>query len=127
MNERLRGVLFGLGLGVAVLLLLQLSGILRDAASAEGGTATLWWVLASYAAIGAVVALGVGMGRHDRLVPAVAAIVLVLFVSPSLPGQPLPFGPWEIGGQPGPLGAGLAISVVAIGAFGYATIRGSRG
>lgn len=126
MNERLRGLIFGVGVGVAVLLLLQLSGILRSAAAADGSTATQWWVLATYAAVGAVVALGVGMGRSDRLVPVLAAAVLVVFVAPSLPGEPLPFGPWEIGGQRG-LGAGLAIGVVAIGALGYAAIRGPRG
>lgn len=126
MNERVRSIVMGLGVGVAVLLLLQLSGILRDAAAADGGSATQWWVLATYAAVGAVVAFGVGMGRSERFVPGLAALVLVLFVAPSLPGRPLPLGPWDIGGQTGPLGAGLAIGVVAIGALGYATVRGPR-
>jgi hypothetical protein len=125
-SDRVRSIVVGLAVGVAVLLLLQLSGILRDAAAADGATSTRWWVLASYAAVGAVVAFGVGMGRSDRLVPALAAVVLLLFVAPSLPGRPLPFGPWDIGGQTGPLGVGLAIGIVAIGALGYATIRGPR-
>lgn len=125
MNDRVRSVLLGLGIGAAVLLLLQLSGILRDAAASDGGTATQWWVIAAYAAVGLVVAVGVGLGRSDRLIPGLAVVVLVLFVAPSLPGEPLPFGPWEIGGQIG-LGAGLAIGVVAIGALAYAAIRGPR-
>ena len=126
MSERVRDTVTGLGVGVAVLLLLQLSGILRDAAATDGGAATQWWVLATYAAVGIVVAFGVGMGRRDRVVPGAAALVLVLFVAPSLPGEPLPFGPWEIGGQVG-LGAGLAIGIVAIGALGYAALRGPNG
>lgn len=125
MSERVRDVVVGLGVGIAVLLLLQLSGILRDAAASDDSTATRWWVLATYAAVGIVVAFGVGMGRRDRVVPGAGALVLVVFVAPSLPGEPLPFGPWEIGGQLG-LGAGLAIGIVAIGALGYAALRGPR-
>lgn len=127
MNDRVRNLLAGLGVGVAVLLLLQLSGILRDAAAADGSRATVWWVLATYAAVGVVVAFGVGLGRRDRLAPAAGAVVVLLFVAPSLPGRPLPIGPWEIGGQLGPLGSGTSIGIVAVGALGYAAIRGARG
>lgn len=84
MNARVRSVLLGLGLGVAPLLLVDLALELSRVADA----ATVWWALAAYALIGSVVAVAISHARRDPLIPAVAAVVLVIALLPALP-QPL--------------------------------------
>lgn len=119
MSERLRAVLIGLVLGVGPLLLLDLARILRDAAEADGTGS--WWALAVYAAVGLLVGVGVGLGRSDRLVPAVAAVVVV--VAAVLPAAGV--GGWLAGL---PLAASgdvaQAVAVTVAGAYVYATVRG---
>ncbi|MFW6009709.1 MAG: hypothetical protein ACOC9I_00150 [Actinomycetota bacterium] len=122
MNQRVRSVLLGLGLGVAVLLLLDLAGIL--AGSVGQGTSP-WWVVACYLATGVLVAVGVAAGRGDRLVPVLAALVVVLVTLPSVD----PSG--VLGSLPqltlGPANsASRAVAFVAAGALGYAAVRGGR-
>ena len=85
MNDRVRSVLIGLGAGVAPLLLLDLAGILSDAVAADGGGTSPWWPIAGYLAAGVVTAIGVAAGRRDRIVPIVAAAVLLLVALPTVP------------------------------------------
>lgn len=124
MNERLRSVLLGVGVGVVPLLLLDLARILDDAVAADGGDTSVWWPVASYLAAGAVAAFGIGAGRRDRLVPAAGAAILLLVVLPTvpiglaarLPGLPLL-----------PAAAASQAVVFAIaGAYVYAAVRGPR-
>ncbi len=122
MNTRVRGVLIGLGLGVAVLLLIELSTILT---SAVGEGTSPWWVVACYVAIGALVGVGVAMGRSDRLIPALSALIVVLLALPSVaPGGALGRVP-QLGLGPSP-GAALAVAFVAAGALVYSAIRGGQ-
>ncbi len=124
MNERLRSVLLGVGVGIVPLLLLDLARILDDAVAADGGDTSVWWPVASYLAAGAVAAFGVGAGRGDRLVPATGAVVLLLVVLPTVPvgvAARLPSLPLL------PAAAASQAVVFAIaGAYLYATVRGSR-
>lgn len=123
MNQRVRSVLLGLGLGVAVLLLLDLAGIL--AGSVDQGTSP-WWVVACYLATGVLVAVGVAAGRGDRLVPVLAAAVVVLVALPSVdPGGMLGSLPQLMLG-PGNSAPSRAVAFVAAGALGYAAVRGGR-
>jgi hypothetical protein len=122
MSERVRNVLFGLGIGLAVLLLLDLARILT---SSIGPDATSpWWVVAVYTISGLVVAVGVAAGRRDRLIPLVAAALVVLVVVPTVPGVALgwypilPFAPEAWSGQ--------AVAFAAAGAFAYGAIRGPQ-
>ncbi len=125
MSERVKGVLLGLGLGVAPLLLLDLARQLGRAAAGEPGTSTQWWSLAVYVLVGLVVALGVAMGRRERLTPAVGALVVAIAVLPGLPGT----GP--LTRLPVPLVADVArdltaVVLVVLGAYAYAAIRGAK-
>jgi hypothetical protein len=80
-TARARSVVLGLALGVAPLLLLDLAVQLSRAAEAS----TAWWTIAAYALIGAVTAAAIVHARRDPLIPAVAAVVLLVAVAPSLP------------------------------------------
>lgn len=125
MSERMKAALLGLGLGVAPLLLLDLARQLERAAAGEAGTSTRWWSLAAYLLVGVVVAVGVALGRRDRITPAVGAVVLALAVLPGLPGG----GP--LTRVPVPLVADVArdltaVVLVVLGAYLYAAIRGSK-
>lgn len=122
MNQRVRGVLLGLGVGLAPLLLLDLARILDDAVAADGGQTSVWWPVACYLGAGAVAAVGIGAGRRDRLVPVVAALVLLLVVLPTVPvglAGRLPSLPLL------PAAAASRAVVFAIaGAYLYAAVRG---
>jgi hypothetical protein len=121
-NERVRSVLFGLGLGVAVVLVLELARIL--ATSVDTGETSIWWVVASYLAAGVIVAVGVTAGRGDRLVPLLAGILVLLLALPGID----PTGPLASAPLPTALetAATRAIAIAAVGAFGYGAIRGPR-
>jgi hypothetical protein len=80
-GARVRSVVLGLALGVAPLLLLDLAIQLSQVAESS----TAWWAVAAYALIGAVVAAAIIHARRDPLIPAVAAVVLLLAVAPALP------------------------------------------
>lgn len=85
MSDRVRSAVLGLGIGVAPLLLLDLARILSEAVAADGGQTSPWWPIAGYLGAGAVAAVGVAAGRRDRLVPVVAAVVLLIVVLPTVP------------------------------------------
>jgi hypothetical protein len=123
MNERVRSVVLGLGIGLAVLLLLDLARSL--AVSVGPGQTSPWWVVACYVAVGAVAAFGVVAGARDRLVPILAGALVALIALPTvdpagvlgdLPGLPL---------EPGTPAAG-AIALATVGAFAFGAIRGGR-
>ena len=125
MSDRVKAALLGVGLGVAPLLLLDLARQLERAAAGEPGTSTQWWALAVYLLVGIVAAIGVALGRRDRLTPAVGAAVLVLAVLPGLPGG----GP--LTRLPVPLVADVArdltaVVLVLLGAYAYAAVRGAK-
>lgn len=122
MNERVRGVLLGLALGVAPLLLLDLARILNDAVAADGDT-SMWWPIACYLATGIVAAVGVGAGTRDRVVPVVAAIVLLAV---ALPALTRPIGDTSFPLLP-TTAVSQAVVLAIVGAYAYAAIRGSRG
>ena len=124
MNERLRSVLLGVGVGVVPLLLLDLARILDDAVAADGGDTSVWWPVASYLAAGAVAAFGIGAGRRDRLVPAAGAVILLLVVLPTVPIglaarlPSLPLLPAAAASQ--------AVVFAVAGAYVYAAVRGPK-
>lgn len=124
MNERLRSVLLGVGVGVVPLLLLDLARILDDAVAADGGATSVWWPVASYLAAGAIAAVGIGAGRRDRLVPAAGALILLLVVLPTVPvgmaGRlpSLPLLPAAAASQ--------AVVFAIAGAYVYSAIRGPK-
>jgi len=124
MNERLRSILLGVGVGIVPLLLLDLARILDDAVAADGGDTSVWWPVASYLAAGAIAAFGIGAGRRDRLVPAAGAVILLLVVLPTVPvgmAARLPSLPLL------PAAAASQAVVFAIaGAYVYAAIRGPK-
>jgi hypothetical protein len=122
MNQRVRSVLLGLGIGLAVLLLLDLARILT---SSIGPDATSpWWVVAAYTITGLVVAAGVAAGRRDRLIPLLAAVLVGLVTVPTVPNVALswypilPFAPDAWSAQ--------AVAFAAVGAFAYGAIRGPQ-
>jgi hypothetical protein len=125
-NERLRSVLLGLAVAVGPLLLLDLAATL----SGVGGDdpVNIWWMLACYAAAGAIVAFGVAASRRDRIVPVVALVVLLYAVLPAVPSpatdwmRALPFagGPLRTHGL-------LAVGAAIAGAYAYALVRGPQG
>lgn len=124
MSARVRGVLVGLALALAPLLLLDLAGQLQAAAAGDPGASTAWWALGAYALVGAVVALGVAAGRKERLAPAVAAGVVAVLLLPALPGigqalVRLPVVSEVVRGMTGTV-------LVVLGAYLYAAVRGPR-
>lgn len=123
MSERLKAVLIGVGLGAAPLLLLDLAQQLERAATGEPGSSTRWWALGVFLLVGVVAAVGVAMGRRERLVPAVGAVVLALAVLPGLPGG--------IFGRLPDLAVVTDVArdltglvLVVLGAYVYAAVRG---
>jgi hypothetical protein len=124
-NDRVKGVLLGLGLGVAPLLLLDLALQLRQAAAGETGTSTEWWSMGVFVLVGAVVAVGVATGRRDRVAPLAAAAVVGLVALPALPGDVfgwLPTFPVVTDVASGSSGAVL----LTLGAYVYAAVRGGK-
>jgi hypothetical protein len=127
MNERVRSVLLGLAVAIGPLLLLDLARTLGGA-SLDSSSANIWWVLACYAGVGAIVALGVAASRRDRIVPAVALAVMLFAVLPAVPSSatdwlravPLAGGPLSTHGL-------LAVGTTIAGAYAYALVRGPRG
>ena len=122
MNERMRSVVFGLGVGVGALLLLDLARIL--ATSVGSGDTSVWWPVACYLAVGLVVAVGVTAGARDRLVPLLAGVVVLLAALPAVPADApgwvpqLPLVPSTSAAQ--------AVAFVMVGAFAYGALRGGR-
>jgi energy-converting hydrogenase Eha subunit E len=80
-GARLRSLVLGVALGVAPLLLLDLATELARVADATSA----WWTIAAYALIGGTIAAAVLGARRDPLIPALAALVLLLAVAPGLP------------------------------------------
>ncbi len=122
MNERIRAVLLGVGLGVATLLLVDLARILGDAIEADGGDTSAWWAVACYLAVGLVVATGVASGRRERIVPAIAAVVVALIALPAVPTGAATWIP-ELPLVPA-TAAAQAVAFAAVGAFVYGAARG---
>jgi hypothetical protein len=124
-NDRVRAVLLGLGLGIAPLLLLDLGGTLAAAVIRDPGETSVWWPVACYLAAGVLVALGFGLARGDRLLAIVAAVVVVIVALPLVPSDltrwltelPIP----SLGDR-----AGVAALFVIAGAYLYAAVRGPR-
>jgi hypothetical protein len=124
-NERLRAVALGLGVGLAPLLLLDLGGTLATAVARDATETSVWWPVASYLAAGAVAAVGIGLARRDRLLAVVAALVVILVALPLVPAS----GTRWLAELPIPaLGdrAGLASLFVISGAYAYVAIRGPQ-
>lgn len=125
MSGRLRGVLTGLAVGIAPLLLLDLARILGEAVAADGGETSVWWPVACYLATGLVATAGVAAGRHDRTVPIVGAAVLAVVALPTVPAgwaarlPELPLVPATSVSQ--------AVAFTLLGVYLYAAVRGSRG
>jgi hypothetical protein len=125
MSDRVKGALLGLGLGVAPLLLLDLALQLRQAAAGEPGSTTEWWALVVFGLVGVVVAVGVALGRKERLAPVVAAVVVGLAVLPALPGDVFGWLPrlpvvTDVAG-----GTSSAV-LLTFGAYVYAAVRGGK-
>jgi hypothetical protein len=124
-NDRVRGILLGLGVGIGPLLLLDLARILREAVAVDGGQTSVWWPIACYLAAGLVAAAGIAAGRRDRIVPTIGALVVLLVALPTVPSAiaervpSLPVVPATTPSQ--------AIAFVLIGAYLYAAIQGPRG
>jgi hypothetical protein len=125
MNARVKGVLLGLGLGVAPLLLLDLALQLRQAAAGEAGTSTEWWSMGVFGLVGVVVAIGVAQGRKDRLAPLIAAVVVGLAVLPALPGDLFGWLPRLTVVTDVASSVSSAV-LLTLGAYVYATIRGGK-
>jgi hypothetical protein len=125
MNERVRSVLLGLGLGVAPILLLDLAGTLRDSHATDPAGTSFWWVVACYVGTGALSAFGLTAGARDRLLAAVALAVLLIGVAPWVPVSglnrlsDLPLVPFGSGGLDA-IGIGFALA----GAYTYVLVRG---
>lgn len=125
MNERVRSILLGLGLGVAPILLLDLADTLRSSIQADPAGTSFWWVIACYVGTGAVSAFGLMAGTRDRLLASIALAVLVLGVAPWVPLSgldrlgDLPLVPFGSGGLDA-VGVGFAL----VGAYVFVLIRG---
>jgi cell division protein FtsW (lipid II flippase) len=126
-NARLRSVLLGVGVGVGPLLLLDLASTLRDAAQREANPANLWWMLACYVLAGVIVATGLVASRRDRIVPAVALVLVALVVLAAMPVDGLG---WlrraPLVGTLTTSHALVAVGGVAAGAYALALVRGTR-
>jgi hypothetical protein len=126
-NERVRSVLLGLAVAIGPLLLFDLANTLRQGMQEQLDSTNLWWMLACYAGAGVIAAFGVGASRRDRIVPAVAIVVMLYAVLPAVPSGatdwmralPLAGGPLESG-------TGLPVGAALVGAYAYALVRGPR-
>jgi hypothetical protein len=126
-NERVRSVLLGLAVAIGPLLLIDLAQTLRQGVFESGESTNIWWMLACYAGVGAIAAFGVAASRRDRVVPAVALMVMLLAVLPTVPSNavawmrslPLVGGPLQVQGS-------LAVGAALAGAYAYALVRGPR-
>jgi hypothetical protein len=121
-NERVRNALLGLGIGLGALLLLDLAAILAD--TVGSGATSVWWPIACYLAVGAIVATGVSAGRRDRLVPAVAALVVLLIALPAVPSGAASWIP-ELPLVPSTSTA-QAVAFAAVGALTLGALRAGR-
>jgi MFS family permease len=123
-NQHVRSVALGLVVAIAPLLLLDLGGTLTTAIQRDQAT-SVWWPVACYLATGVVVAVGVALGRRDRLIAGVAAVLVAILV---LPFVPSPATTWLLE-LPLPrlgYGAGSAGPLLVLGAYLYAVVRGPR-
>jgi hypothetical protein len=126
-SERVRSLLLGLAVAVGPLLLIDLAQTLRQGAFEHGDATNLWWMLACYAGVGAIAAFGIAASRRDRIVPAVALVVMLLAVLPAVPSGavawmrsiPLAGGPLRVDGS-------IAVGAALAGAYAYALVRGPR-
>ncbi|MCC5948284.1 MAG: hypothetical protein JJT89_07485 [Nitriliruptoraceae bacterium] len=122
MSDRARAVVVGLVLGFAALLLLDLTAILAE--TVASGQTSPWWPIAGYVGVGLLAAVGVGYGGRDRLVPAIAATVVLLVALPAVPAQApawvpaLPLVPSTPATQ--------AVAFVLVGAFTFGAVRGGK-
>ncbi|MEX0868112.1 MAG: hypothetical protein WD011_00430 [Nitriliruptoraceae bacterium] len=122
MNTRVRSIVTGAAAGIVPLLLLELARILVDAHERDGGATSLWWPIACYIAIGAIVAAAVTAGARDRLMPAVAAGVVIVIVLPTVPSPvaelvpTLPVVPSTFVQQ--------VVAFAVVGAYAFAAIGG---
>jgi hypothetical protein len=121
-NDRVRNVLLGVGVGVAVLLLLDLARILGD--TVDTGETSVWWPVACYLGVGLIVAVGVAGARRDRLVPALAGVVVLLVALPAVTAGATSWIP-EVPLVPA-TAAAQAVAFASVGAFAYGAIRGPR-
>jgi hypothetical protein len=126
-NERVRSVLVGLAVGIGPLLLLDLASTLRDAAQRDVNVTNLWWMLACYVLAGVIVAFGLAASRRDRIVPALALVVVALVVLAAMPFSSLgwlanlPLVATLIGNH-----GVVAVGGVVAGAYAFALVRGPR-
>jgi hypothetical protein len=126
-NDRVRSVLLGLAVAIGPLLLIDLAQTLRSAVFESDDSTNVWWMLACYAGVGAIAAFGVAASRRDRIVPAVALVVMLLAVLPTVPSNavawmrsiPLVGGPLQLQGS-------VAVGAALVGAYAYALVRGPR-
>ena len=125
MNERVRSVLLGIGLGVAPILLLDLAATLRASHTADPAGTSFWWVVACYAGTGALSAFGLLAGARDRLLAAVALGILLIGVAPWIPVAglsqlaDLPLVPFGSGGLDA-----IGVGFVLAGAYTFVLVRG---
>jgi hypothetical protein len=125
-NQRVRSILLGLAVAIGPLLLLDLAATLGGAPADDG--VNIWWMLACYAGVGAIVAFGVAASRRDRILPTVALVVTLYAVLPAVDSpatdwmRALPFagGPLRSHGL-------LAVGAAIAGAYAYALVRGPQG
>lgn len=121
-TARLRSVALGLALAVAMLLLDQLATAVRDDAARLFSGAHVRWALVINLALGAVLAYAAMAARRDWLIPATAAVVLLV---PLLWAFGLP-APGALTDLYPPVGAfPLAVAVGVLG-FGAATSGRAR-
>ena len=123
MSGRARSLLFGVGVGLVPLLLLDLARVLGDAVVRDADGTSVWWPIACMVAAGMVAAVGVGAAHRDRLVPLVGLVVVLLAVLPTVPSAAVDWLPWP------PLvtgGAAQGIALAIAGAYGYAALRGTN-
>jgi hypothetical protein len=126
-SERVRSALLGLLVGLVPLLLLDLADTLRDASQRDLSATNLWWMLACFVLAGVIVATGLAASRRDRVVPAVALVVVAAVTLAAMPTSgtswllDLPL----VGGLAGNY-AVVAVGGVIVGAYAFALIRGPR-
>jgi hypothetical protein len=126
-NERVRSAVLGLAVGLGPLLLLDLADTLRDASMRDAHAANLWWMLACYVLAGAIVATGLAASRRDRIVPAVALVVVAAI---TLVAMPTVGSGWllrlPLVGALAQNHGVTAVGGVLVGAYTYALVRGPR-